>query len=207
MINASASSRCYLRSSIQRSTRGYPLQMMPKCSRRIRRKWTWDVITKQMEKAKDALQNSIYGCFLKWWYPTTVGFPTKNDPFGVFSGCPYFWKHSYTARQYDWTRQSLCFNRHNQIHPAMLLNATGTKNADESCKNFKTNNICIEDDQATSSRPQCQCFVSASRGLVNMCERSTSNWGKKIWSVNHNHKSIHSCCHRNILKLTFLLGT
>jgi len=24
------------------------------------------------------------GGFLKWWYPTTMGFPTKNDHFGVF---------------------------------------------------------------------------------------------------------------------------
>ena len=22
----------------------------------------------------------------KWWYPTTMGFPTKNDHFGVFWG-------------------------------------------------------------------------------------------------------------------------
>ena len=36
-----------------------------------------------------------YGCFLKWWYPTTMGFPTKNDHFGVFWGYPYFWKHPY----------------------------------------------------------------------------------------------------------------
>ena len=26
-----------------------------------------------------------FGCFLKWWYPTTMGFP-KNDHFGVFRG-------------------------------------------------------------------------------------------------------------------------
>ena len=26
----------------------------------------------------------LYGGFLKWWYPTTMGFPTKNDHFGVF---------------------------------------------------------------------------------------------------------------------------
>jgi len=25
----------------------------------------------------------IYGGFLKWWYPITMGFPTKNDHFGV----------------------------------------------------------------------------------------------------------------------------
>ena len=33
------------------------------------------------------------GCFHKWWYPTTMGFPTKNDHFGMFWGYPYFWKH------------------------------------------------------------------------------------------------------------------
>ena len=37
----------------------------------------------------------IYGCFHKWWYPTTMGFPTKNDHFGVFWGYPYFRKHPY----------------------------------------------------------------------------------------------------------------
>ena len=36
-----------------------------------------------------------YGCFQKWWYPTTMGFPTKNDHFGVFWGYPYFWKPPY----------------------------------------------------------------------------------------------------------------
>ena len=25
-----------------------------------------------------------YGGFLKWWCPTTMGFPPKNDHFGVF---------------------------------------------------------------------------------------------------------------------------
>ena len=27
-----------------------------------------------------------YRGFLKWWYPTTIGFPTKNDHFGVWNG-------------------------------------------------------------------------------------------------------------------------
>ena len=30
-----------------------------------------------------------YGGFLKWWYPTTIGFPIKNDHFGVFWGYPH----------------------------------------------------------------------------------------------------------------------
>ena len=37
----------------------------------------------------------IYGCFLKWWYPTTMGLPTKNDHFGVFWGYHHLRKHPY----------------------------------------------------------------------------------------------------------------
>ena len=29
---------------------------------------------------------NLQGCFLKWWYPTTIGFPTKDDHFEVFWG-------------------------------------------------------------------------------------------------------------------------
>ena len=35
----------------------------------------------------------VYGGFLKWWYPTTMGFPTKNDHFGVFCGYHHLRKH------------------------------------------------------------------------------------------------------------------
>ena len=37
----------------------------------------------------------IYGCFLKLWYPTTIGFPTKNDHFGVFWGYHHLRKPPY----------------------------------------------------------------------------------------------------------------
>ena len=33
------------------------------------------------------------GGFLKWWYPTTMDFPTKNDHFGVFWGYHHLRKH------------------------------------------------------------------------------------------------------------------
>ena len=36
-----------------------------------------------------------YRGFLKWWYPTTMGFPTKNDHFGVFWGYHHLRKHPY----------------------------------------------------------------------------------------------------------------
>ena len=34
--------------------------------------------------------STLYGVFQKWWYPTTMGFPTKNDHFGVFWGTTIF---------------------------------------------------------------------------------------------------------------------
>ena len=38
----------------------------------------------------------LYGCFLKWWVsPTTMGFPTKNDHFGMFGGYHHLRKHPY----------------------------------------------------------------------------------------------------------------
>ena len=36
------------------------------------------------------LDRPIYGGFRKWWYPTTFGFPTKNDHFGCELGVPPF---------------------------------------------------------------------------------------------------------------------
>ena len=35
----------------------------------------------------------VFGGFLKWWYPTTMGCPTKNDYFGVFWGYHHLRKH------------------------------------------------------------------------------------------------------------------
>ena len=35
----------------------------------------------------------LFGGFLKWWYQTTMGFPTKNDHFGVFWGYHHLRKH------------------------------------------------------------------------------------------------------------------
>ena len=38
------------------------------------------------------------GGFLKWWYQTTIGFPTEHDHFGVFWGYHHFWKHPSTNK-------------------------------------------------------------------------------------------------------------
>ena len=44
----------------------------------------------------------VYGGFLKWWYPTTMSFPTKNDNCGVFWGYHHLRKHPY--RRWDPTQ-------------------------------------------------------------------------------------------------------
>ena len=46
------------------------------------------------------VEAKAYGCFLKWWYPTTMGFPTKNDHFGVFWGYHHFRKPPYVFLSY-----------------------------------------------------------------------------------------------------------
>ena len=48
-----------------------------------------------MWKTARSLWQGSYGGFLKWWYPTTMGFPTKNDHFGVFWGYHHLRKHPY----------------------------------------------------------------------------------------------------------------
>ena len=39
----------------------------------------------------------IFGGFLKWWYQTAIGFPTKIDHFGVFWGYHHFRKHPFVS--------------------------------------------------------------------------------------------------------------
>ena len=45
----------------------------------------------------------LYGGFLKWWVsPTTMGFPTKNQHFGVFwGGHHHLKKHPYGTQGVD----------------------------------------------------------------------------------------------------------
>ena len=51
----------------------------------------------------------LYGGFLQWWHPTTIGFPTKNDHFGCFGGTTisgnthiflFMYIHVYTVYMY-----------------------------------------------------------------------------------------------------------
>ena len=52
------------------------------------------------------------GCFLKWWYPTTMGFPTKNDHFEVFWGYHHLRKHPYRVKtqRTNYNYSLGCFN-------------------------------------------------------------------------------------------------
>ena len=43
----------------------------------------------------DFFMEHVYGGFLKWWYPASMGFPTKSDHFGVFGGYHHLRKHPY----------------------------------------------------------------------------------------------------------------
>ena len=47
----------------------------------------------------EALRN---GGFLKWWYPTTMGFPTKDDHFGVFWGTTIYGNIQMAQMAYKW---------------------------------------------------------------------------------------------------------
>ena len=55
--------------------------------------------------AEDEDKRVIYGGFLKWWYPTTMGFPTKNDHLGLFWGYHHLRKHPYTLKAQDQTKK------------------------------------------------------------------------------------------------------
>ena len=61
------------------------------------RRWPQMRRTSQCPQPFSPLQptRARYGCFRKWWYPTTIGFPTKNDHFGVFWGYHHLRKHPY----------------------------------------------------------------------------------------------------------------
>ena len=63
-----------------------PLEMMSTAPCGGKHGWLWHL-------------TATYGGFPKWWYLTTIGFPTKNDPFGVFWGYHHVRKHPYVFFQ------------------------------------------------------------------------------------------------------------
>ena len=66
----------------------------------------------------------IYGGFLKWWYQTTMGFPTKNDPFGVFWGYGHFRKPHITEKKnmtQKYAALTLSIKKSEEFAPSHLL--------------------------------------------------------------------------------------
>ena len=63
------------------------------------------------------------GGFLKWWYPTTMGFPTKNDHFGVFWGYHHLRKHLHDEDQLAVSLRSLCPRplKNSPVFPTMRI--------------------------------------------------------------------------------------
>ena len=60
--------------------------------------WFTDIPTsrvKDIQKHSKGKSLDTFRGFLKWWYPTTMGFPTRNDHFVVFWGYHHFRKHPY----------------------------------------------------------------------------------------------------------------
>ena len=49
--------------------------------------------TNRVQKCLEKWVQCWNGCFLKWWYPTTIGFPTKWSFWGCFGGYHHLRKH------------------------------------------------------------------------------------------------------------------
>ena len=58
-----------------------------------------------------------YDGFLKWWYPTTMGFPTKNDLFGMFRGYHHLRKHPYDGLTEEYSFSEISANHLNIFDP------------------------------------------------------------------------------------------
>ena len=99
--------------------------------------WCWCHLRGLMISYKLWRLSSWYGCFLKWWYPTTMGSPTKSDHFGVFLGYHHLRKHPYVSicLQYilwHWTSPSVWVLR--QVFPPWCaLAVTSVCEATASC--------------------------------------------------------------------------
>ena len=60
------------------------------------------------------LKTARNGGFLKWWHSTTIGFPTKNDYFGMFWGYRHFRKHP--NEQKKALKSDNCYTHTNPSH-------------------------------------------------------------------------------------------
>ena len=102
----------------------------------------------------------VSGGFLKWWYPTTMGFPTKTDHFGVFWGYHHFRKHPYmyastTTRVIFVLLHKLCQHKTPSFNLSKKLanwtNCDGSRRfASRSCKGLPWNGGSLKTAVGTS---------------------------------------------------------
>ena len=59
-------------------------------------RWVWKE-WRRINLLVATLEGTYYGGFLKWWYPTTIGFPTKTHYSWVFWGYHHLRKHPYSS--------------------------------------------------------------------------------------------------------------
>ena len=70
-----------------------------------------------------------YGGFLKWWYPTTMGFPTKIDHVGVFWAYHHLRKHPYILfyLEQDFLSKSCVFFLEEKYFPWVMMEGNSIK--------------------------------------------------------------------------------
>ena len=66
---------------------GIPWTLLWTSKHRMR---TFSILVYLWFTARSSMQD-----FLKWWYPTTMGFPTENDRFGVWNGGTTIWGNTH----------------------------------------------------------------------------------------------------------------
>ena len=76
--------------------------------------WAWKVWPCSGENRPSLVSYHVsFGGFLKCWYPTTMGFPTKNDDFGVFWGYHHLRKHPFfPTSSFEWERVTAFDSHH-----------------------------------------------------------------------------------------------
>ena len=86
----------------------------------------------------------IYGGFLKCCYPTTMGFPTTNDHFGVFWGYHHLRKHPYLYiyRYYFWVNCSDVTWPNPPKRPYFMIFGVGEVYLNESSSRYMYGNMC-----------------------------------------------------------------
>ena len=115
----------------------------------------------------------IYGGFLKCCYPTTMGFPTTNDHFGVFWGYHHLRKHPYLYIYIGIIFGLIVVTSHDRIHQNDLISRYL-----ELVKFISTNHhpdICMETCVA------CMCNYGMTWAPKKVAEEGKSPYFTKIY--------------------------